>query len=249
MKVKMPPILSNFWQKMAKFTKNNYYRGLATPLFLLAFLFTSLINANLISPAKTSVPADSAPSSLAMISEKIAKAEVPEKSTTTLSQSYQSATRQARAVKSTMRSATATATSITTASATTQTGASSYIAINGQTSPIFISSSTSTNAGKSVGLYNGKFLYGHRHSSVFGKLASLGAGSTFTVTLNGQTSSYRVAGKVTLDKETTQKYMYSLAVLGSYQGVSYDYVLMTCAGESLGNGDATHREIVFANKI
>ena len=210
---------------------------------MLAFLFTSLINANLISPIKTSVPADSAPSSLAVASEKIAKAEAPEKSSATLSQSYKSAT-----TAKTYRAA-ATSRNTSKASAVTAAAPSSYISINGQSSPIFISSNTTINAGKSVGLYNGKFLYGHRGSSVFGKLAGIGAGSTFSVTLNGQTSNYRVVGKVTLDKETTQKNMYALAVLGSYQGVSYDYVLMTCAGESLGNGDATHREIVFANKF
>ena len=40
------------------------------------------------------------------------------------------------------------------------------------------------------------------------------------------------------------------AVAGARHGrVQYDLALMTCYGTSYGNGDASHRLVVFANRL
>ena len=35
----------------------------------------------------------------------------------------------------------------------------------------------------------------------------------------------------------------------SFHGESYSIAMMTCDGTALGNGDATHRRVVFGYKI
>ena len=43
-------------------------------------------------------------------------------------------------------------------------------------------------------------------------------------------------------------YMYAVS-LAVFDGVQYDMALMTCYGTSYGNGDASHRLVIFANMI
>ena len=63
---------------------------------------------------------------------------------------------------------------------------------------------TSIDAGDHANLYyNGKFLYGHNSASVFGGLKNLGIGSTFTMTLDGVTKTYRIDNKVIYDYDFT----------------------------------------------
>lgn len=116
---------------------------------------------------------------------------------------------------------------------------------------------TSVDAGGHVNKYGSRFLYGHNSWSVFGALPGLGAGSTFVVSYAGATTTYRVARTVVFEKNPENgllqidkfgDYMYSVAS-GIYDGVQYDMALMTCYGESYGNGDASHRFVVFANAV
>lgn len=105
--------------------------------------------------------------------------------------------------------------------------------------------------------YNGNFIYGHNSWNVFGGLVNLGIGSTFTVTKDNVTTTYQVAnivifeknqetGKLQLNGEGT--YMNNVA-RAKHNGVQYSLSLMTCHGQSLGHGDATHRLVIFANAI
>lgn len=126
--------------------------------------------------------------------------------------------------------------------------ATSYLNIGGANIPIFAVADTTVDAGNSAALYNGRFLYGHR-GTAFGAISALPLGTTFTLTVNGVTSTYVIANSVTLDKSTTARFMYSFAIDASYKGQKYDLVLMTCAGTSVGDGDSTHRATIFAYKV
>ena len=112
--------------------------------------------------------------------------------------------------------------------------------------PIFYSNDTMIDAGSQAGLYNGRFLYGHNSANVFGLLPYLGYGAHVTITLGGQTRSYHIANQITLEKrEIEQKHLMKAFVNARLSGTQYDYAMMTCAGTSYGNGDASHRTIVF----
>lgn len=142
------------------------------------------------------------------------------------------------------------------------------IVIGGRTIPMTIVKDTRADAGNHVNMYCGsnaacnKFIYGHNSSAVFGNLKNLRVGvDTFTVTLNGVTSTYRIVNKVIYDYElggngalrlngdTSINYMNRTAKAKDNNNVQYDLALMTCHGQSLGNGNATQRLVLFANKI
>ncbi len=141
------------------------------------------------------------------------------------------------------------------------------INIAGNTIPIFYSSNTLIDAGNEVGLYGSHFLYGHNTSNVFGGLQNLGIGDRFTVTLDGVTRTYQIVNSDLETKShfegetvhktvlsgvtvlTKMKVMRAITAYGEYEGRYYDYILMTCAGTSYGNGDASHRLILMANAV
>ena len=142
------------------------------------------------------------------------------------------------------------------------------IVIGGRTISMTIVKDTRADAGNHVNMYCGsnaacnKFIYGHNSAAVFGNLKNLRVGvDTFTVTLNGTTSTYRIVNKVIYDYElggngalrlngdTSINYMNRTAKAKDNNNVQYDLALMTCHGQSLGNGNATQRLVLFANKI
>ena len=142
------------------------------------------------------------------------------------------------------------------------------IVIGGRTISMTIVNDTRADAGNHVNMYCGsnaacnKFIYGHNSSAVFGNLKNLRVGvDTFTVTLNGVTSTYRIVNKVIYDYElggigalrlngdTSINYMNRTAKARDNNNVQYDLSLMTCHGQSLGSGNATQRLVLFANKI
>ncbi len=141
------------------------------------------------------------------------------------------------------------------------------INIAGNTIPIFYSNNTLIDAGNQVGLYGSHFLYGHNSANVFGGLSGMGIGSYFTVTLGGETKTYQVVNTDLQTKShfegdvirktvvsdvtvlTKMKMMKAITAYGEYNGGRYDYILMTCAGTSYGNGDASHRLILMANEV
>lgn len=135
---------------------------------------------------------------------------------------------------------------------------SSYISIAGKAIQTFKSNNTKTDAGSRVAKYNDHFYYGHNSSSVFGSLASLPIGSTFSITENGLTKNYQIVSSETFNKinentlATTKNpnRNFSNAIYSaSYLGEKYDIALMTCAGQPIGQNDATERYVVFANEV
>ena len=134
---------------------------------------------------------------------------------------------------------------------------SNYISIAGRTLDIVDVASTTIDAGNHVNKYGDKFLYGHNSAAVFGGLQNLSAGSTFTVTNNGNTASYTIAKIVIFEKDQDSgnleldgagSYMNAVAK-ARFQGTGYDLSIMTCHGTIYGNRDASHRLVIFANRI
>ena len=140
----------------------------------------------------------------------------------------------------------------TTASYSSETRTNS-ISILGRTIDIFVSSDTRINAGSMVARYingskyRGQFYYGHNSAQVFGGLANLSVGSTFTINLDGTDYHYRIAKIETVaNDDTLASNMKKVASGKDYNGTQYDVTLMTCAGTPYGDGNATHRTIVYA---
>ena len=101
----------------------------------------------------------------------------------------------------------------------------------------------------------GNLVYGHNSANLLGNLGTLGVGSDFTITEGGVARTYQVANVVLFEKNDGKlqlngqgSYMKAVAEAKFY-GAQYDVAIMTCAGTPLGNGDATHRLVVFANAI
>lgn len=134
---------------------------------------------------------------------------------------------------------------------------SDSIAIAGKTLEIVDVSDTTVDSGGHVNKYGDRFLYGHNTANVFGGLTSLGVGSRFSVTYDGDTTYYEVNKVVIYEKNRdtgklqlngSGSYMRSVAN-AKYDGTQYDLSIMTCYGTSYGNGDASHRLVIFADAI
>ncbi len=134
---------------------------------------------------------------------------------------------------------------------------SNYISIAGRTLDIVDVASTIIDAGNHVNKYGDKFLYGHNSAAVFGGLQNLSVGSTFSVTYNGSTNTYRITNIVIFEKNQESgnlqfngagSYMNAVAK-ARFQGTGYDLSIMTCHGTVYDNRDATHRLVIFANRI
>lgn len=131
------------------------------------------------------------------------------------------------------------------------------INIAGRNLSVIDVANTSVDSGNHVNKYGDKFLYGHNSGAVFGGLAGLGEGSTFSVTYGGVTTNYAVAKVVIFEKnaETGKLQLdgfgdYMLSVVNARsERVQYDLSIMTCSGTSYGNGDASHRLVLFAYAI
>lgn len=97
----------------------------------------------------------------------------------------------------------------------------------------------------------GRLVYGHNTANLLGNLGSLGLGGTFLVTEGGVATTYRVEN-VALYQKTADGFLDGKKnLMGQIMrtALGYDVALMTCAGQSYGNGDASHRLVVFANKV
>ncbi len=131
------------------------------------------------------------------------------------------------------------------------------IAIAGRTLEIINVESTAIDSGNHVNKYGNRFLYGHNTGAVFGGLSSLGVGSIFTVTEDSVKITYRVQRVVIFEKNVESgrlqingegNYMRPVAN-ATMDGVQYDLSIMTCYGTSYGNGDASHRLVLFADAV
>lgn len=130
------------------------------------------------------------------------------------------------------------------------------VTIKNYTVSYFVSSmqeyaSTATNLSYS-GLYRfSKMIYGHNTANLLGNISSMHIGEQFTITENGATSTYQVSSIVTYSKtadgnlENDRLLMKKIATTA----LGHDLALFTCAGTMYGNGDASHRLVVYANAI
>ena len=133
-----------------------------------------------------------------------------------------------------------------------QTTAPTYtntFSINGKNLQLVNVSTPAINAGDHVNRYSNMF-YGHNSAGVF---AGIGSASEFSVMENGVMSKYRVMEQQIFEKYSATHLslngqVYSMASLAN-RAWGYDVIVVTCAGQSLGNGDATHRLVLFANKV
>ena len=132
-----------------------------------------------------------------------------------------------------------------------------YIAISGRNISVVDVGSTAVNAGDHVNKYGPRFYYGHNSGAVFGGLINYGVGSGFSIYYDGVMHNYRVAKVMIFEKNVSNgnlqlngsgSYMRSVSEARS-EGVQYNVALMTCYGTSYGNGDASHRLVLFANEI
>lgn len=134
---------------------------------------------------------------------------------------------------------------------------SSHLDIAGRSLTVEYTNNTAVNAGNVVKFFNNRFLYGHNSASVFGFLPSVGLGQTFSLTYNGVVTTYRVTNKVeyaktsstTLGIGSTNYKMGHVANGYDPNEVRHSIVIMTCSGTSYGNGDASHRLVLFADAI
>lgn len=98
--------------------------------------------------------------------------------------------------------------------------------------------------------YN-KMVYGHNTMNLLGNLSSRYEGEVITITEGGVTRDFRVAAKVYYNKDAKgylngdSQLMENIA----NTAMGHDVVLFTCAGQSLGGGDATQRLAVYADAI
>ena len=134
---------------------------------------------------------------------------------------------------------------------------SNRLNLAGRSLPVEYTSSTAVNAGSVVKFYNNTFLYGHNSAGVFGFLPSVSIGTVFSLTYNGVTTNYRVSNKVEYAKNSpttleTGGVTYKMARIAnafSPDGVKHSISIMTWSGVSYGNGDASHRLVLFADAI
>ena len=134
---------------------------------------------------------------------------------------------------------------------------SNQISIAGRILNIVDVDSTLVDSGDHVNHFDKKFYYGHNSASVFGGIVNLGIGDMFSITYDRVTTTYRVAETVIYEKNTSNGLLqlngegdYMWYVSKARRGTKrYDVSLMTCYGTSYGNGDASHRFVIFANAM
>ena len=94
-------------------------------------------------------------------------------------------------------------------------------------------------------------IYGHNSSNLLGNLKSLSEGQVFTITENGAEQNYRVAAKVTYEK-TADGFLnndpYLMGEIANKAG-GHSVALMTCAGKPDGQGGASHRLVIYADRV
>lgn len=96
-----------------------------------------------------------------------------------------------------------------------------------------------------------KMIYGHNTSNLLGSLTSLDYGEVFTITEGGVTKEYQVMDVSIYTKTADGNLENNPKLMGKIanSAMGYDVALLTCYGTSYGNGDASHRYVVFANAI
>lgn len=106
-----------------------------------------------------------------------------------------------------------------------------------------------------TGIYKtGKLAYAHNTKNLFGSLNSYSVGTIFNLVENGATTTYRVSD-IKIFEKNPENGKLQLNGSGDYMGTVtktafyHNIALMTCAGTSYGNGDASHRLVIFADQV
>ena len=104
--------------------------------------------------------------------------------------------------------------------------------------------------------YNGlykfrKMIYGHNSWNLLGNLINRYVGEIFTITEGGVARNYQVMAKQVYKKTGVSSLNNDPGLMTNIAttALGYDVALLTCYGTSYGNGDASHRLVVFANAI
>ena len=97
----------------------------------------------------------------------------------------------------------------------------------------------------------GMLVYGHNSGNLLGSLANRYEGEVFTITEGGVATNYRVAAKVLYNKTADGYLEGDPYLMGDivYTAMGHSIALMTCAGISYGNGDASQRLVIYADRI
>lgn len=97
----------------------------------------------------------------------------------------------------------------------------------------------------------GRLVYGHNSANLLGNLGTLGDGAIFNVTEGGVTTTYRVAFKAMYEKTSDGFLNGDPYLMGTIvdTAMGHRLALMTCAGTTYGNGDASHRLVVYADPV
>lgn len=104
--------------------------------------------------------------------------------------------------------------------------------------------------------YNGlykfrKMIYGHNTANLLGNLPARKVGEIITITEGGVAKKYRIAG-AQVYRKTSDGYLEGNSRLMNdiaNNAMGHDVAFLTCHGTSYGNGDASHRYVVFADAI
>ena len=100
----------------------------------------------------------------------------------------------------------------------------------------------------------GKLIYAHNTKNLFGNLRNLSVGTTINLIENGVTNTYVISDIKTFEKNPNTGKL-QLNGSGDYMGTIvknafyHNVALMTCTGTSYGNGDASHRLVIFADRV
>ena len=96
-----------------------------------------------------------------------------------------------------------------------------------------------------------KMIYGHNTWNLLGNLTNRYIGERFTITEGGVVKTYEVAD-IQIYRKTEDGYLENNRRLMNNianTALGHDVALLTCHGTSYGNGDASHRLVVFANAV
>lgn len=93
-----------------------------------------------------------------------------------------------------------------------------------------------------------KLIYGHNTWGLLGSLVNRYPGEIFTITEGGVAREYRVAD-VAVYQKTDNGTLAGVSMNSIAAGMGHDVALLTCYGTSYGNGDASHRIVVYADAV
>lgn len=96
----------------------------------------------------------------------------------------------------------------------------------------------------------GKFLYAHDSSNLFGGIVYYNVGDTITITEGGIARKYVVVDRAVYEKiNGLLSGSVSVTKDVEYEACGHDLVMMTCYGTHYGNGDASHRLVLFLDAV